>query len=202
MRMSGWSGGLFLNSWWRRADIRAGVRAGLALVLAYAIALAMDWEKPLWAGISVVVLSVAPVEAALEKALLRLLGSLAGAFVAFSLVALFPQERWWFLISLSVWVGVCGFFMRRSPHPYAWQVAGFVCPIIAIGAGPPDGAQFFSTAVERLQETMCGIVSYTICAELIGEPPTPEPGGERWQDCREALLALTLHVDQTLAGIG
>jgi uncharacterized membrane protein YccC len=187
---------------WRRADIRAGVRTGLALVLAYAIALAMDWEKPLWAGISVVVLAVAPVEAALEKAWLRVLGSLGGALLAFCLVAWFPQERWWFLISLSLWVGFCGFFMRRSPHPYAWNVAGFVAPIIAIGAGPPDGTQFFSTAMERLQETGCGILSFTLCAVLIGEPRDPEPGNRRWEDCREGLLAMAHHVDQTLIGIG
>jgi uncharacterized membrane protein YccC len=187
---------------WRRADIRAGLRIGLALVLAYAIALAMDWEKPLWAGISVVVLAVAPVEAALEKAWLRVLGSLAGAFMAFCFVAWFPQERWWFLISLSLWVGLCGFFMRRSPHPYAWNVAGFVAAIIAIGAGPPDGAQFFSTAMERLQETGCGILSFTLCALLIGEPSDPEPGVERWDDCREALLALASHVEQTFHGNG
>ena len=138
-----------LRSCWRRADVRAGVRAGLALVLAYGIALAMDWQKPLWAGISVVVLAAAPPGAALEKARLRVFGSLAGALMAFCLVAWFPQERWLFLLTMSLWVGVCGFFMRRSAHPYAWQVAGFVAPIIARPMGPSSSALPWNASRKR-----------------------------------------------------
>ncbi|QEY31002.1 hypothetical protein EVJ50_00765 [Synechococcus sp. RSCCF101] len=183
-----------------RADVRAGLRAGLALVLAYGVSLGMEWNKPLWAGISVFVLAVAPVGPALQKAWLRLLGSLVGAGVAFAIVATFPQERWPFLISVAAWVGLCAFFMRRSPHPYAWNVAGFVTPIIAIGSGPPDGAAFFFTAVERLQETICGILSYTLFALLIRDPAPPRPAiPASWTECRQAILSLADVISATLA---
>jgi len=176
---------------WNRPDVRAGIRTGLALVLAYGISLRMDWDKPLWAGISVLVLAVAPVGTALQKAWFRLLGSLVGAAIAFLIVAMFPQERWLFLISVALWVGICTFSMRRSAHPYAWNVAGFVAPIIAIGSGPPDGVAFFFTAIERLQETICGILAYTLFAILIKDPPVNRQVGiTTWEDCKQAILLL------------
>ncbi len=154
--------------------IRFGLRLALAMVMAIGVALSMDWQKPFWAGLSVTVLSLDSAGQSLLKIILRMAGTLAAAVVALSLIALFPQERWWFFLSLSLYEGFCCYRMLGSPYPYAWMVSGFVAAIIAIDGGPPDGLTDFNVAMERLQETGTGILAYTFSGFLI---PTGSTGG-------------------------
>ena len=154
--------------------IRFGLRLALAMVMAYGVALSMDWQKPFWAGLSVTVLSLDSAGQSALKIILRIVGTLAAAVVALSLIALFPQERWWFFLALSMYEGFCCYRMLGSPYPYAWMVSGFVAAIIAIGGGPPDGLTDFNVAMERLQETGTGILAYTFSGFLI---PTGSTGG-------------------------
>ena len=154
--------------------IRFGLRLALAMVMAYGVALSMDWQKPFWAGLSVTVLSLDSAGQSALKIILRIVGTLAAAVVALSLIALFPQERWWFFLSLSLVEGFCCYRMLGSPYPYAWMVSGFVAAIIAIDGGPPDGLRDFNVAMERLQETGTGILAYTFSGFLI---PTGSTGG-------------------------
>ncbi|MEA5474089.1 FUSC family protein [Synechococcus sp. CCY9201] len=150
------------------------MRLALAMVMAYGVALSMDWQKPFWAGLSVTVLSLDSAGQSVLKIILRTVGTLAAAVVALSLIALFPQERWWFFLSLSLVEGFCCYRMLGSPYPYAWMVSGFVAAIIAIDGGPPDGLRDFNVAMERLQETGTGILAYTFSGFLI---PTGSTGG-------------------------
>nr|WP_255441535.1 MULTISPECIES: FUSC family protein [unclassified Synechococcus] len=171
--------------------IRFGLRLALAMVMAYAVALSMDWQKPFWAGISVTVLSLDSAGQSLLKSILRIVGTLAAAVVALSLIALFPQDRWWFFLSLSLYEGFCCYRMLGSPYPYAWMVSGFVAAIIAIDGGPPDGLTDFNVAMERLQETGTGILAYAFSGFLI---PTGSTGGT----VQANIMAMSQRLDSLL----
>ena len=137
------------------------------MVMAYWVALSMDWQKPFWAGISVTVVSLDSAGQSMLKIILRMAGTIAAAVVALSLISLFPQERWWFFLFLSLYEGFCCYRMLGSPYPYAWMVAGFAAAVIAIDGGPPDGLSYFNIAVERLQETATGVLAYTLSGIVI-----------------------------------
>ncbi len=154
--------------------IRFGLRLALAMVMAYWVALSMDWQRPFWAGISVTVLSLDSAGQSMLKVVLRFVGTVVGAVVALSLIALFPQDRWLFFLSLSLYEGFCCYRMLGSSYPYAWTVSGFVAAVIAIDGGPPDGLTDFNVAIERLLETGTGILAYTFSGFLI---PTGSMGG-------------------------
>ena len=49
------------------------------MAIAYGIALYMDWEKPYWAGFAVAFVSLATVGQSLNKAALRMLGTIVRA---------------------------------------------------------------------------------------------------------------------------
>jgi hypothetical protein len=68
-----------------------------AMAIAYGIALQMVWEKPYWAGFAVAFVSLPMVGQSLHKGVLRMLCTLMGGAVALTLIAVFPQERWWTL---------------------------------------------------------------------------------------------------------
>ena len=136
------------------------------MTIAYAIGLSMGWDRPYWAGFVVAFISLATTGQSFNKASLRMLGTVLGAFVALIAIGLSAQDRWLFITLLSLWCGFCAYMMGGRYHQYFWHVAGFVFVIICIDGGPsPDNA--FSTAMLRLQQTALGILVYSVVAVLL-----------------------------------
>ncbi len=141
-------------------------KTALAMTIAYGIALSMDWDRPYWAGFAVAFISLATIGQSLNKAAMRMLGTLVAMAVALTLIALFAQERWLFMLTLSIFLGFMAYMMGASRFPYFWQVSGFVTVIICIDGGL-DPANAFETAVMRAQETGLGILVYSLVAVLL-----------------------------------
>lgn len=141
-------------------------KVALAMVIAYAIALSMDWDNPYWAGFAVAFVSLSTVGQSFNKAAMRMFGTLAAAFFALTLIGLFPQDRWLFMLSLSLYVGFCTYMMTGPKLQYFWNVCGFVCVIICMGGGA-DPVNAFATAVIRAQETGLGILVYSLVSLLL-----------------------------------
>jgi uncharacterized membrane protein YccC len=141
--------------------VKTAMRTALAMVLAYGIALSMDWSHPYWAAFSVAFCTLSTVNESLDKGLLRLAGTLVGSVAALTLIALFPQDRWLFLIAMSVFTGSCVFIMIGKTHWYFWYVAGFSVPLLAF-AGGANAPNDFETVILRTEETTLGILCYSL----------------------------------------
>jgi Predicted membrane protein len=89
-----------------------------------------------------------------------------GSLAAITLIALFPQDRWLFLIGMSIFTGFCTYMMPGTSRWYFWYVAGFSVPLIAL-AGGADPLNDFQTVITRSEETALGIVSYSLVWLLI-----------------------------------
>jgi hypothetical protein len=152
---------------------KAAMKTALAMVLAYGVALSMDWDNPYWAGFSVAFCSLSTVGESLNKGLLRLSGTLLGSLAALTLIALFPQERWLFLICMSVFIGFCIFMMFGTSRWYFWYVAGFSVPLLAL-AGGANAPNDFQTVILRTEETTLGVLSYSLVWLLIWPTSTRE----------------------------
>lgn len=145
---------------------KEGIKLATALVLTYGIALAAGWEKPLWAGIAVVVASQATLGQSVARGAMRVVGTVLGVLMAWVVFTLFPQDRWMFMVSLSLWVGLCVYLMQESGSQYFWQVAGFTSLIIWLTAGS-DFSASFDKGIERAVETALGVVIYSLVALLV-----------------------------------
>ncbi|NOQ13157.1 MAG: hypothetical protein GQ583_01575 [Methyloprofundus sp.] len=141
-------------------------KTALAMTIAYAIALAMNWDKPEWAGFAVSFVSLSTSGQSFNKAAMRMLGTLVAAAVALILIALFAQDRWLFIFFLSIYIGFCTYMMGARKYQYFWNVCGFVCIIIALEAGP-ESLHAFETAIQRSEETGLGVLVYSVVASLL-----------------------------------
>ncbi|MHC4373625.1 MAG: FUSC family protein [Planctomycetota bacterium] len=174
---------------------KESIKTALAMSIAYAVALRMGWDKPMWAGFAVAFVSLATVGQSLNKAALRMLGTLVGAGVALTLIALFSQERWLFILFLSIWLGFCTYWMGGKKHQYFWHVCGFVCVIICMDGGP-NSADAFNIAVLRTQETGLGILVYGLIALLLW----PTNSGNDFKDAANRLAAAQQQLFRALLG--
>jgi uncharacterized membrane protein YccC len=140
---------------------KEAIKTALAMTIAYAIALRMGWDRPYWAAFAVGMIALPAAGASLQKGVLRMSGTLVAGVAALVFISLFSQERWWFMIALSLYLGYFAYMMMGKKNPYFYQVCAFVCVIICFdGAGDPINS--FQIAVTRIQETGMGIMVYSL----------------------------------------
>src|SRR5262245_4702779 len=122
--------------------VKTAVKTALAVVLAYGVALSMDWGNAYWAAFTVAFCSLSTVGESLNKGMLRLSGTFFGGVAAITLIALFPQNRWLFLIGMSIFTGFCTYMMFGISRWYFWYVAGFRYRSLHLPAAPTPSMIF------------------------------------------------------------
>ena len=145
---------------------QTAIKTALATVLAYGVALSMDWENAYWAAFAVAFCTLSTGGESLNKGLLRFSGTVVGSLAAVSLISLFPQDRWQFLVGMSLFTGFCTYMMPGTSRWYFWYVAGFSVPLLAL-AGGSNPLNDFQTVITRSEETTLGILSYSLVWLLI-----------------------------------
>ncbi|WP_156944737.1 FUSC family protein [Bradyrhizobium sp. Ec3.3] len=146
--------------------VKAAIKTALAMVLAYGVALSMNWGNADWAAFSVAFCTLSAVGESLNKGLLRLCGTFLAIVATITLIALFPQDRWLFLIGMSIVTGFCTYMMAGTSRWYFWNVAGLSVPLLAL-AGGSNPLNDFQTVVTRFEETALGVMSYSLVWLLI-----------------------------------
>ncbi|WP_445365954.1 FUSC family protein [Microbulbifer sp. ANSA001] len=147
-------------------NAKESIKIALALVIVYAIAMGINWEKPFWGGFAVIVCSQANLGQSLNRAILWILGTLFALLGGWIIVALFPQDRWLFMIALSTWVASCVYFLQRSKHQYFWMTCGYVILLLWDATGG-DLSISYEEGILRIQESLLGIIVYGLVAVLI-----------------------------------
>ena len=99
---------------------KESIKTALAMTIAYGIALSMDWDRPYWAGFAVAFVSLASIGQSMNKASLRMFGTLVAVVVSLIFIALFAQERWVFILILFIYGGFCAYMMNVSKRAYFW----------------------------------------------------------------------------------
>ncbi len=142
-----------------------GLRLWAAVCLALYLAFWLELENPSWAGTTAAIVCQPVLGASLRKGWFRMIGTVIGAIVSLLIAAAFPQSRTGFLITLTLWSGLCGFLasVLRNFAAYAAALAGYSAVIICIemlgsvAAGSPNAT--FDFAIARATEIGIGIAS-------------------------------------------
>ena len=146
---------------------KEAIKVGLAMVIVYAIAMQMGWDKPFWAGLTVVTINIFSAGVSLSRGMMRSTGTLVGAVAALAIMGLFPQERWWLMICVSLYVGFCTYMLTGKHQSYFWFLAAMTCLLVVALSSPPESQSAFQTAVLRTQQSALGAIVYTLVAVFI-----------------------------------
>ena len=145
---------------------KEAIKTALAMTIAYGISLGMGWENPYWAGFAVAMISLSTVGQSLNKGAMRMLGTLVAGTAALIFIALFVQDRWWFIGILSVYLGFCAYMITGKKRTYFWWCCAFVCLVICTHAAG-EASNAFDIAVLRVQQTGMGILVYTLVSVFL-----------------------------------
>lgn len=149
-RLGGWL------PWSPTAAVNA-FKTAVGLIIAWGLVLWFGWPDPFLAPLAVLFLQTPYLGASLRKGLMRVFGTLAGAFVILVLLAWFIQDPWVLLGALSLLIGLAVYQISASRYGYAWFMVAITATIIAADAVPaPELA--FQLAVYRTSEAVLGIL--------------------------------------------
>ncbi|MCG1018131.1 MULTISPECIES: FUSC family protein [Burkholderiaceae] len=186
---------------WLRIDGRVWIylfkTVGAAL-LALGVAMKLDLPQPRTAMTTVFIVMQPQSGMVLAKSFYRIVGTVVGSVVTIALVSLFAQQRELFLLSVSLWVGICTFGAARNRNfrSYGFVLAGYTAALVGIPAAQhADGA--FMAAVTRVTEVTLGI----LCAGAVSALVLPQHTADALRSTVQArYLAFVEFVSDTLAG--
>jgi uncharacterized membrane protein YccC len=146
---------------------RYGLKFGLAGVLAVFLALLIRLEEPTWALFTVFVLMIAQfVGAIAEKSVFRIIGTVVGALLGYTLTASLQQQPWVFLPLVGLIVAFCTAMFGQSRYPYAFLLCGMTLTVVVSnGLGNPDFSWRY--ALWRIEEVTLGILVAILVQSLI-----------------------------------
>ena len=157
LALTGWPSQLVLSprAWAMAAfALRAWVASMLALYIAYALQL----ESPYWAWLTVWLVAQPTPGMLLSKSLYLVLGTIGGAILGTTLIALFAQAPELFVLGLALAVAGCTIASNTLTNfrAYATVLSAYTAGLIASGAiNNPD--QVFFIAMARTSCILVGI---------------------------------------------
>ncbi|KTD25778.1 p-hydroxybenzoic acid efflux pump subunit AaeB [Legionella lansingensis] len=115
---------------------RAALRTAIAAVSAIFIAFALHLDRPYWAGMTVVITSNLYVGSIIDKAILRVVGTIIGVSIGFLLARMVANSLFLYLVVNLLLISVAVYYYNFSSHAYSWLLgalgAFFVVAQLAI----------------------------------------------------------------------
>ena len=146
--------------------LKFSIKVSLSLVFAYLIPFYMGWPQASTAAITIMLIAtMGAVGDSIQKGFVRIIGTLIGGITGLSLIALFPQDRALYLISLSLFLTLFLYLYRAyKGDGTVFMLSGMMMMMVFQG-GNVEGS--FIYGVDRIFMTVFGIVVYTIVSVFL-----------------------------------
>ncbi len=147
-------------------QLRYAIKTALSLTLAYLLPMAMGWPQPQTAATTVMLIAATGmVSESLQKGVLRVMGTVIGAVIGLSLIALFPQDRMVYLAAVSLVVAFFIYLYGAYQGDSTVFMLSAVVTLMVFNGGDAEGA--FIYGVDRAFMTVFGVLVYTLVASTL-----------------------------------
>jgi uncharacterized membrane protein YccC len=162
---------------------RTCLMATLAVTLAVAAALAVHLPDVWWAGISAFMSTQATWPTSLQRAVMRVVGTMAGAGLAILVAPVLAHDHVAGSLLVLTFATVGGIGSLLSRHGYAWLFLGITANLVLM-ASLTDPQAAFSLGVYRIIEVIVGVASALLIAAVIApdNPSAAAPQAPGWTD--------------------
>jgi uncharacterized membrane protein YccC len=150
--------------------VRYGIKLSLAAVLSLYVALVIRLEHPNWAVLTALVMMNSQyVGSTSLKAILRCVGTIAGAFLGVWLVGSYTERPILFLLFIFIILGVAVYKFGQYPSsqvPYAYYLVGVTTLTVAT-YGIQDPSDVWRIGINRALEILVGSFSALLVTSII-----------------------------------
>ncbi|ASQ46553.1 FUSC family protein [Legionella clemsonensis] len=136
---------------------RAALRTAIAAVSAILVAFALHLEKPYWSGMTVVIVANIYVGSIIDKAILRIVGTVIGVWLGFFLARMAADSLFLYLLINLLLITVAVYYYNFSTYAYAYLL-GALGAFIVIAQLAISPEEVFNVAIWRPIEIGLGVV--------------------------------------------
>lgn len=141
--------------------LKFSIKVSLSMALAYLIPLSQGWSQASTAAITVMLIAaMGSVGESVIKGAMRVLGTIIGAVIGMTLIALFPQERILYLVTLSIIVAIPLYLVRAYKGDPSIFMLTAMTMMLVFKNGEVDDV--FIYGLDKTYMTIFGIMVYTI----------------------------------------
>ncbi|WP_226905471.1 FUSC family protein [Legionella antarctica] len=160
------TGDLVYFFWPQSVENRAALRTAFATLIAVLISFSFHLDTPYWSGMSVVVVANLYTGSIIDKAMMRIIGTIAGAFIGFFLAGLVVNSFLLYLLSCFFIIIIAVYYYNLSSYGYAYLL-GALCAFIVISQLAMNPQNAFFVAIWRPVEIGIGVLVSAISAYAI-----------------------------------
>lgn len=144
--------------WPKTVEQRAALRTAIAALAALLISFKFHLQTPYWSGMTVVVVANLYTGSVIDKAMMRIIGTVAGALLGLYLVGVVANSFFLYLVCCFLIISVCVYcYHYSSNYGYAYLLAA-LCAFIVISQIALDPQNAFWVAIWRPVEIAIGVV--------------------------------------------
>ncbi len=137
------------------------LKLALAICIIYAIAFYMDWGKAYWATVAAISVNLLSSGLTIYRGLIRTLGTAIGGFLGLAVIAMFPQDRWAYMLAATVVLFFMGYKCTGLKEPYFYLIILITFMVVMAGVQQytlTDSKQAFDIVTLRVTQTWMGSV--------------------------------------------
>ena len=143
------------------AKMKYAIKAALSLVMVYYIAFSQGWSNVMTAATTIIFIAVTDsLGDSILKGMFRIIGTVTGAAIGMLLIALFPQERALYLISVSIIVTILLYLARAFRGDMIIFLLAAITPMTMFKNGAVDNVFLYGAGKTLM--TVFGITVYTL----------------------------------------
>ncbi|GLS90790.1 fusaric acid resistance protein [Psychromonas marina] len=153
---------------------KEAIKVGIAVASTILVSLWLGWDKSYWSAITVFVVAANETYShSIHKARNRLLGTVIGVVASIFLLSQFPQDKVLFTLFYTLFMAFSAFMSVHKRYGYAFRTGFVVCVVIASVSGF-NADTSFAYSILRIQETVLGIVVYSVVFRFIWPKKTED----------------------------
>lgn len=152
--------------WPQSVENRAAIRTALAALIAILISFKFHLETPYWSGMTVVIVSNLYTGSIIDKAMMRIIGTIAGAFLGYFVAGIVTNSFLLYLLCCFLIIAVSVYFFNYSRYGYAYLL-GALCAFIIISQLAINPQNAFFVAIWRPVEIGIGVLVSAISVYAI-----------------------------------
>ncbi len=141
--------------------LKFSIKVSLSMTLAFLIPISQGWAQAQVAPITIMLIAaMGSVNESITKGAMRALGTITGAIIGMSLIALFPQDRFLYLLTLSVLVTLTLYLVRAYKGDSSIFMLTAMTMLMIFDNGSVDDV--FLYGVDKTYMTIFGITIYSL----------------------------------------
>lgn len=152
--------------WPQSVENRAAIRTAIAALISILVSFKFHLETPYWSGMTAVIVSNLYTGSIIDKAMMRIMGTLAGAFLGFFIAGIVANSFLLYLLCCFLVVTISVYFYNYSKYGYAYLL-GALCTFLIISQLALNPEKAFFVAIWRPVEIAVGVFVSAISAYVI-----------------------------------